>query len=300
VCRIANPNPIAKNVLIHIGTHKTGTTSIQKLCAHAADQMREDGILYPKTGRPKARNVSWGHHTLAWSIQRKRGLTGLEGWHEVKDEVASCDASQVLLSSEAFVTCTVGQIRRIRSFFPNAMVQALVYLRNPLDYMMSVYSQYVRRYGETQPFRELAVEKMHLCDYSTLIDRWREGLGESVIVRSFEVHRKNEDLETDFFGVLGLNPKTYKTFKVAPVNVSPSEDQLLVTRWLNRLQERDWTPDQFLHLVKRNVLRGTWRGRVLSWVVRMFQQEELYAPEDAQWFENQINEETRELMKNLD
>ena len=179
---------LMKSVLIHTGTHKTGSTSLQQFCARAVEQLLEDGILYPEAGRPD--HASAGHHTLAWSIQQKRGLNALEGWEAVVEEVEASVASQVLLSSEVFETCSVNEIRQIRSFFPNATVQALVFLRDPFHYMVSMYKQYLKSWEETRSFRDFARDKMHLCDYSTLMNRWEQGLGETVIARSFEASRK--------------------------------------------------------------------------------------------------------------
>ncbi len=57
-----------KTVYLHIGTHRTGSTSIQRFMANAEEALAEQGIIYPKTGRP---DTDWtnqyGHHELAWS-----------------------------------------------------------------------------------------------------------------------------------------------------------------------------------------------------------------------------------------
>lgn len=45
-------------VILHIGTHKTGSTSFQDLMAHNAPALAKAGIYYPRIGRPA------GHHGI--------------------------------------------------------------------------------------------------------------------------------------------------------------------------------------------------------------------------------------------
>lgn len=290
-------------VLIHIGTHKTGSTSLQQFCVRAADQLNDDGILYPESGRPTDHDPPWGHHVLAWSIQNKHGWTGLEGWKTVKDEVASSDVSCVLLSSEGFVTCSVDQIRRIRSFFPDAEVRVLVYLREPFSHMLSVYKQYVTTWGETRSFQKFADAKMHLCDYPALIDRWRQGLGSGrILTRSFEqCCSRSKGLEASLLEVLGLELGHYESFITGPTNVSPENYQAAAVRWMNRLQEYFGAGTlgdsgllldrSIVHRVKRQVIRGTRSGRFLARLLNGTLAGPLYSDTDREWFTDRLQEE---------
>lgn len=54
-----------RKCFIHIGTHKTGTTSIQHLLIRNSSALRERGYCYPQAGRLE---LSPGHHNLAWEI----------------------------------------------------------------------------------------------------------------------------------------------------------------------------------------------------------------------------------------
>lgn len=59
-------------IILHIGTHKTGTTTLQRFCASASDALAERGILYPRSARPRYGPTA-GHHLIPWSIRGKRG-----------------------------------------------------------------------------------------------------------------------------------------------------------------------------------------------------------------------------------
>ena len=287
-----------KSILLHIGTHKTGSTSIQKFLDRASEQLREDGVLYPEAGRPDDR-VPHGHHLLAWSIQQKRGLKNLEGWEEVTSEIRRTPCSQIVLSSEVFADCSVEQIRHVCSFFPNAEVRVLVFLRELFSYMASVYKQHVRAWGESRSFREFAESKMHLCDYQSLLDRWRKGGQiEQVVVRSFEKCCRSAGLEAALLDLLDIDPNRYAAYVQGPANVSPENYQVAAVRRINRLQERfgaGFLEDSgllmdrsFMHRVKRQIIRGTRPGRLLAQLLTTTLADPLFADDDREWFSNRL------------
>lgn len=282
---------------MHIGTHKTGSTSLQRLCARASDQLLDDGILYPESGRPD--HLPNGHHILAWSIHQERGYNDLEGWDTVTDEIQASDVPKAVLSSEGFVRCTVPEIQQIRSFFPDSTVQALVYLRDPFSYMVSLYKTRITGWGETRSFQSFAADLLHRCDYPALLRRWEEGLGEQVLVRSFDVCRENDRLEAGFLDVLGVEADRYQQFTEEPSNVSPAEEQVLTARWLNRLQGRNWLPEELLQGLKRNVLRGNQRGRLFARAVQALRRDSLHTPADVDWFEGLMRKQNPDLRKVL-
>lgn len=63
-------------LILHAGTHKTGTTSIQKVLADHRDSLRRQGLIYPDGGAAFP-NSSVPHHKFSHI------LTGVEdGWRE--------------------------------------------------------------------------------------------------------------------------------------------------------------------------------------------------------------------------
>ena len=86
-----------KELTLHIGLPKTGTSTLQHYFTDNFDQLKQQGIYYPQTGRPYV-----AHHGIAQACKRLlpvgSDLSKLR--REFDAEVASSD--QVLLSSEAF------------------------------------------------------------------------------------------------------------------------------------------------------------------------------------------------------
>lgn len=59
------PSPI-RTCFVHIGTHKTGTTSLQVALNRHCTELDGQYYLYPRTGRPTM--APDGHHNIAWEI----------------------------------------------------------------------------------------------------------------------------------------------------------------------------------------------------------------------------------------
>jgi hypothetical protein len=87
-----------KQLILHIGTHKTGTTSIQKALADGRAWLQERGVTYPDGG-PVFRAAN-PHHR--WS----RALTGAPGQDPADaiaylDYVDSVASDRIIISTEA-------------------------------------------------------------------------------------------------------------------------------------------------------------------------------------------------------
>ncbi len=86
-------------LVLHAGTHKTGTTSIQSSLAENRDWLRERGYVYPSLGPV-------GHNEFAYRLSRVKP-DGVETLHAELMSVA--DPGRVLvLSAEEFSTHLVG------------------------------------------------------------------------------------------------------------------------------------------------------------------------------------------------
>src|SRR5690554_1086866 len=90
-----------KKLIVHIGTHKTASTFIQKGLSENYEKLLGYGCLYPKSGR-----IGQGsHHNLQFEITGdKRFKSERGGWEELRAEIRSSRCDTVLLSCEAFST----------------------------------------------------------------------------------------------------------------------------------------------------------------------------------------------------
>ena len=87
-------------VVLHIGTHKTGTTWIQEVMATNTALLAEHGLAYPGIGHAS------GHHSLIAEWVKLAKIYWLpeghiDGWRQIAEAYADTDQT-VLLSSEEF------------------------------------------------------------------------------------------------------------------------------------------------------------------------------------------------------
>lgn len=230
-------------LLLHIGTHKTGTSSLQKLMAGLGPELRECGVLYPQAGRPAASGLlGMGQHVLAWSISGHRGTTDQSCWGELQTEIAAVRPERVVLSAEHFWTFEEPHVRRLGEWLAGTSVSVIVYLRNPLGFIISSYKQQVKSQLRcTAPFRQFAAENIHRCDYAALLERWSTVFGPSAMrVRLYDKVRQAPGLEADFLNLCtdGKLGDAAAAGNDRRANRSPSDDATRSLRLLNSIESR--------------------------------------------------------------
>ena len=204
-----------RQCFIHVGTHKTATTSAQHLLSGHPQELASFGAFYPLAGRPD--QASAGHHNLAWEISRDRRFSPQCGDREaLVREIAGTDRN-VIISSEDF-ECSAHHAERFGKFIVEIQklgirVKLIVFFRNQIDYAESLYCTLVQL-GFDRPFSVFCDEILE-----TSAARWREWIfpfrydafitrlasfpDVEVIVRSYDDPTMGSPV-LDFLSVIGL------------------------------------------------------------------------------------------------
>src|SRR5690606_981899 len=92
------------SILIHIGAHKTGTTSIQQTFSAHADDLLRGGLLYPASGRLPQADLSFGHHGLSRAVRAlaQGNTSGGGALDDLLGEIETKQPERVVISSEEF------------------------------------------------------------------------------------------------------------------------------------------------------------------------------------------------------
>jgi hypothetical protein len=164
-------------IFVHIGTHKTGTTSLQYFFKLNYLSLLESGYLYPQSGRVKPYNFA--HHGLAWQILGQRILRKssdssnstipewLEVYWEAKEEIILKSIGRslklenewekltveinekaidnIILSSEDFLVFNPWEITYLKEQLSLHHVKIVIYLRNLQDFALSLYQEAVKK-----------------------------------------------------------------------------------------------------------------------------------------------------------
>lgn len=125
-------------LFIHIGAHKTGSSTIQAFLRDHEAALAARGILYPTIGR----TVLGAHHGLGIGLRDGLSDEGRKMWEEVRRlRVEAPEGHRIVLSSEAFVSLPREQVRYLQRLIGAGPVKILFYVREIAGAVVSGYGQ---------------------------------------------------------------------------------------------------------------------------------------------------------------
>lgn len=140
--------PLLKTVVLHIGPHKTGTTSLQAALRAARDELSSVGVLYPTTGAGRTDARIRGQHNLAWStLGDHRQRPELGSWSNLRTEIDKSDCSHVLISSEAFSRLDREGVESVRKELRGYDVRVVYVVRRHEEIVLSVFGMTAARWN---------------------------------------------------------------------------------------------------------------------------------------------------------
>lgn len=205
--------------ILHIGTEKTGTSSIQSFLHQNRDALRSHGVLFAESvGAPNNRALPVAaysptrrdEYTQSLGIQTDLQLTAHQDGiiAALRDEVAGAgDSDTVIFSSEHIHSrlTTEGEVKRLHRLvesLPFEEIDVIVYLREQVACVESLYSTAVLFGGRTDPPPLPGTEEYwdNICDHRRTLVRYRDVFGAAhVTPRLFgERTLKNGSVVDDF------------------------------------------------------------------------------------------------------
>lgn len=131
----------ARAVLLHIGPHKTGTTSIQGALHNARPQLKRHGVVYAGKVRQ--------HQRAALALTGGSGLWGdrppaIQDWEQLVRDVKRVRRRRVIVSSEFFDGATDEIARQVVDQLGSDRIHVVVTLRPLAKILPSAWQQHVR------------------------------------------------------------------------------------------------------------------------------------------------------------
>lgn len=135
-----------KNIIVHIGLHKTGTTSVQSFFSGNRRAFSQAGLHYPESGCVPSEGA---HHNIYRyysenADEQARYDAALGGMSELMAEIGAVD-SDVLLSSEGLWVLARDEPGQFRKFLSEVAVGRrpviVITWRNAAEYCESLYFQ---------------------------------------------------------------------------------------------------------------------------------------------------------------
>ena len=231
-----------KNLYLHIGYPKTGTTSIQSFMAKNTAALMRRGILYPETGR--MHDAHYGYN-FSLGIGKYDGTQKLgtpeQLLAELKKEVERSGCENIVISSEYFILTRAQQ--KVKDFFADYNVKIVVYLRRHDHAFESAFAQSEKTTPNPPWEPNISSYTLHaICsdaipyDYLNILLRWREFFGKgNIIVRPYEKQQNTPDLFADFLRITGIEDAP-EFARPGTVNSSISREALQSIRIIQGLK----------------------------------------------------------------
>lgn len=230
-------------LLIHIGTHKTGTTALQRFLVDNQGALAELNHRYVSAGRPVGR---YAQHDLA----RRADEEGHERpWEKLAEEMRQRPEMVHLVSSEAFWNVDPASARAYSRDLGE--IRIVAYLRRQDNFLESLYKHNVKL-GASLSFEKFFDKRRKIGDYLAVLEKWEAAFGrENLIVRPYDTPKGSIDLIADFLGLLGIDPAGDFT-RPPRSNSSPRLELVNVIRAANRTEDLRLNDRMFAELRQRN------------------------------------------------
>jgi len=215
---------MTRQLILHIGLSKTGSSSIQRVLAGQRDALAAQGVFYPRT-------PGWENHQLlpASIVSDPNALCDVHPgtWEGMKPEARlalfreqfanemnnlTADITRCVISAEQCgallnVDADVARLHDLlrRWFDP---IRVVVYLRRQDKHAASAYTQNLRVGSLAPPALPAGgPEKLIQYDYGGLLDRWARAFGDAAMVtRIFErADLTGGDAVRDFLNIAGIS-----------------------------------------------------------------------------------------------
>lgn len=246
-----------KTLYLHIGTPKTGTTSIQHFCKHNTKVLAEKGVCYPifnfkYLSSGNSRNGLFLQNSYYnqngerdKSVEEKYFDKGSEKLKELFKKYDNIVLSDEGIWQTAFVRArgkdTISKIKKMAEE-GNYQVKIIVYLRSQEEYAVSWWNQLVKHSRTSANKVSWAYYRKNIAryvglDYYGNLMQLEEAFGQgNIIVRRFDKeYFKNGRLLDDFLDVFGLEYTDEFEITQEERNTRFSDNACEVKRAINKI-----------------------------------------------------------------
>ncbi len=195
-----------QTLFLHIGYHKTGTTTLQSLLDQNAGALRKIGVFYPDTVGDGKRNYYRKHLQFFIDLKTAHAEKGdvggvVQGMARV---ILDSGAPTAIVSDESFSGFPPAILDHLATLRADFNVKVVAVLRRQDGFLQSFYQQSIRDYGETRDFpdfvRDSDWQRIH---YDAAMTRWADRFGaENLHVLSYDLCDEGETVIPSVLNVL--------------------------------------------------------------------------------------------------
>lgn len=268
-------------IIFHIGSPRTGTTSIQHFLHHSCADLSRLGISLLPAGWSLGGHADLRRamiilpHEKKLSFKRaklsdKKIIKYLKIRNEFKKILAAPPTPHVLISTESFWTM---QPKRLLAVFPELAshdCRVICSLRDPFDFTQSHYAQNIKSGRASTPIEKWFKSNRDLYHYPKIIQPWFDLLGHhKIYCYSFEKARQFgivkrflmalQDIDSLQRGALATLEKAYPQLIKQHSNITPNEHVLAILLEINKMKSSEASKYDFRQFIlsHRHTLSST-------------------------------------------
>jgi len=195
-----------KNLYIHIGVNKTGTTSIQNFLDSNKEFLEKNDILYPDFAK-----IWSAHFPLAWGLNAGKSPSNYKNidrvWEKLKEYLDLRSEKNIIISSENFILLRdIKKIEYIKSVFADYNIKVIMFVRSQDLWIESLYLQAIKMGVNVPTFEEYIKRPGQLLDFNEIILPWEKTFSKNnITIVDFDDKKVKSNLIKNFLEIIDSN-----------------------------------------------------------------------------------------------
>jgi hypothetical protein len=246
---------------IHVGPHKTGTTSIQWFLQENREEFVKHGYFVPEAERRRGAHHALAEHLCGLDVGEHREplvtkFTQALGETSCEAIIISSEALEGFLESKKHAAALFSRVREL-----NLEPKVILFPRNQPQWINSSYASSVKGFRRSDPFESCGLGFAE--SFGSRFSRWSalaDTYAFELIARPFTKQTIRSGVIQQFLDSVGINPEQFQSREirrnegVGPFTVSVARD---VMRSLGETAERlTWLQATRCHLRLAEYLRN--------------------------------------------
>lgn len=236
-------------LVLHIGTHKTGTTAIQRFLSQNREQLMQMGYCYPKySDILPGKSDHYAHIDVAKGLMGQSKILSVEDSKDFLRGVVTFaekkNAHTILISAESFVRGMSGTsskkwnqiesfIRLVKSCIPLENIEITVTIRSLASYLTSLYNEHVKVTGYSKDIKHFHSDFRERFNYPLILEKWSKYFPNIHCLQYEKLGKGTNFIKNWVQETLGKIDLASLDFTDSPRNVSWPLDFVAVKREMN-------------------------------------------------------------------
>lgn len=239
-----------KSLYLHIGTEKTGTTSIQSFMFANQVKLQEHGVLYPKTFKLSNHvpicvafqdvNLNSELYSVVGAGLTEESIRDykIEMLNSLEKEILASDCEVVVISNEHLHSrfTNTDEIKRLYDWCSKLFekITLVCYIRKQSDLALSYFSTLIKTGNAPENVFPKFEKIPHYYDYKKLLDNWSGVFGNVECSVFSKKTLFKGDVVTDFLNKIDMFQFRESFNDVAVSNQSLDNNSLFLLKELNK------------------------------------------------------------------